>query len=603
MSLLWPAALGLLVFVPGIVILYFLKLRRNPRVVSSTYLWKRALDPYRVNRPFERFQNQLLLWLQILALLLLIFAAGRPLIETSLGRSNIHIFLVDHSASMSMLEGGGPRLELAKAQVREAIGSKRAGDRMMIIAFSDRTNVACPLTDDSQQLLSALETIRPTNRPTRVQDAWQTALSVARQFDHSDIYIVSDGGFEPLEQLTEAHASVHYVPVGSSSDNVGVVHLQTRRNEEHQTEIYARVMNLRAVQVDALVELYINDRLVDARRVKLPAGQETGVLFQRPPHEEGLAEVRIAERDGLALDNRAWIPLAPAEAVRVLLVGEENLFLRQVFVMNPDVELSTLSSVPDALPEADLVVFNAVAPKQLGRGTFLLFGAEPGDPVESPVITRWDPEHPLTQFVTFSNVHTAKAVAVKHEPWMKPVVWAGGLPLISAGEREDRRLVSIAFNLNDSDWPLRASFPLFMSNLVRWVREEQLGSRARAVLPGEPLQIAVPAGAREGTVITPVGEHRIQVQGRTVAFGETEAPGPYRVRWAGARKDALYAVSLLDPRESNVAVPPAFRLGSTHVAASSPGALVKREIWRWLALGGLIVLLVEWTVYQLIRGK
>lgn len=603
MSLLWPAALGLLAFVPGIILLYFLKLRRNPRVVSSTYLWKRALDPYRVNRPFEKFRNQLLLWLQILALLFLIFAAGRPLIETSLSRSNIHIFLVDHSASMSMLEDGRPRLELAKAQLRQAIGSKRTGDRMMIIAFSDRTHVACPLTDDSQRLLAALDTIRPTNRPTRVRDAWQTALSVARQFDHSDIYIVSDGGFEPLDQLTEAHATVHYVPIGTSSDNVGVVHLETRRNEERQIEVFARLMNRRGAPVNALVELYVNDRLVDAKRVEIPKGGEKGLIFQRPAHEEGLAEVRLAEKDGFALDNRGWIPLASAETIRVLLIGEENLFLRQVFLMNPDVELSTLTSVPEALPAADLVVFNAVPPRQLGRGTFLLFGAETGDPIENPMITRWDQEHPLTQFVAFSSVHAARAVAVKREPWMKPIVWADRAPLISVGEKGDQRVVSVAFNLNDSDWPLRASFPLFVSNLVRWVREEHLGSRARAVPPGEPLQISVPHGVKEGTVVTPVGERRIEAHGRNVAFGETEFPGPYRVRWKGARKDALYAVSLLDARESNVTVPPAFKLGSTEVVASATGALVKREIWRWLALGGLILLLVEWALYQLIKGK
>ena len=60
---------------PAIILLYFLRLKRDVRVVSSTYLWKKTVDAYRVNRPFQRYQNHLLLWLQLLAVLLL---AGQP---------------------------------------------------------------------------------------------------------------------------------------------------------------------------------------------------------------------------------------------------------------------------------------------------------------------------------------------------------------------------------------------------------------------------------------------------------------------------------------------------------------------------------------------
>ena len=77
---LWPAAIGLGIAVPAVVILYFLKLKRKGLVVSSTLLWRRVLEDLRVNAPFQRLKANLLLLLQLLILLALALALSRPFI-------------------------------------------------------------------------------------------------------------------------------------------------------------------------------------------------------------------------------------------------------------------------------------------------------------------------------------------------------------------------------------------------------------------------------------------------------------------------------------------------------------------------------------------
>ena len=59
----WTALVAAAVSVPLLVLLYFLKLRRREVVISSTLLWRRAVQDLQVNAPFQRLRRNLLLLL------------------------------------------------------------------------------------------------------------------------------------------------------------------------------------------------------------------------------------------------------------------------------------------------------------------------------------------------------------------------------------------------------------------------------------------------------------------------------------------------------------------------------------------------------------
>ena len=63
---------------PAVVALYFLKLRRQPLEVPSTYLWQKSIEDLHVNSLWQRIRQNLLMYLQLLLLLLVIFALLRP---------------------------------------------------------------------------------------------------------------------------------------------------------------------------------------------------------------------------------------------------------------------------------------------------------------------------------------------------------------------------------------------------------------------------------------------------------------------------------------------------------------------------------------------
>ena len=75
MSLLnWSTALWFLLLIPAVIILYFLRLRRNEVMISSSLLWSRALEDRRANAPFQKLRNSLLMFLQLIAIALMVMA-------------------------------------------------------------------------------------------------------------------------------------------------------------------------------------------------------------------------------------------------------------------------------------------------------------------------------------------------------------------------------------------------------------------------------------------------------------------------------------------------------------------------------------------------
>ena len=81
MSLLNPWALLLLLAMPAVVLLYFLKLKRPAVRVPSSLLWRKVVEDMRVNSPFQKLKRSLLLLLQLLALLAAALALARPLLR------------------------------------------------------------------------------------------------------------------------------------------------------------------------------------------------------------------------------------------------------------------------------------------------------------------------------------------------------------------------------------------------------------------------------------------------------------------------------------------------------------------------------------------
>ena len=149
-----------------------------------------------------------------------------------------------------------------------------------------------------------------------------------------------------------------------------------------------------------------------------------------------------------------------------------------------------------------------------------------------------------------------------------------------------------------TNWPLLPSFPLFMRNVLFVLGNVSESDRELTVQPGQPMVLRPEADVRSLTLTTPRGKSEKLQRGSRPEFNFTATTelGPYKV----VRDDGLvrhFAVNLLDPNESNIEPRQVLKIGNDDVKFGDERRQ-PRELWRWIALGALVLLMVEWYVYN-----
>src|SRR5437773_755208 len=97
----WWGVTILLLLPLAIMLLYFLKLKRKPLAVPSTLLWRKSIEDLHVNSLFQWLRQNVLLLLQLLAVLMLMYGLLAPRFHAAAGHGKHYILMIDNSASMS----------------------------------------------------------------------------------------------------------------------------------------------------------------------------------------------------------------------------------------------------------------------------------------------------------------------------------------------------------------------------------------------------------------------------------------------------------------------------------------------------------------------
>lgn len=409
----------------------------------ALHLWQKRMA---VNMPFStlrflkavaarsrrsaRFQDFFLFLLRLLFIAAVVGAACRPVLPRNVARwfgtksQRTVALVVDRSLSMSLVSGGGTRLDAAKAMAESVIDSLAPGDQVMVLAVGRTVDllVAQPTADHGLARRS-IQSIKASQEPTRFEAAFrEVRQALARSpvgtkemflftdnqetgwaFDRNAIFngawkdmdirilvACPDELFPGNAALGKLKTAVPYVAPG------GVVRGSVT------------VYNFGNSVLRDVLTMNCDGKDVGTRPVDVPANgsQEISFEFIAPailPGRWAACGVRLSG-DGLSADDRVDFVLPVASGARVLVVEagtgpdrtRSGYFLRKALEVGKDCELKTIS--PEALASEPLDGFSAVflaglpriddrSSVRLGRylesgGTVFLFPSDASDPVE-----------------------------------------------------------------------------------------------------------------------------------------------------------------------------------------------------------------------------
>ncbi len=573
----WPtfltpglAGIAAAIAVPTLVLLYFLKLRRRSMDVSTTLLWKRAVQDLQANAPFQKLRKNILLFVQLVAILLLLLAIAQPMLDRGGAPPPRSVIVIDRSASMSALDAqdddGGTitRLERAKLEALAFVDSMGEGggfgglwgsataDEAMVVTFDAGSAVVQPFTSSKSLLRSAIESITPASSTTLLEPAaravepFAAARTIVGEGDSASttpgapVLLWSDGGLaDAATAELPSGITIDYRRVGSgSATNIAITSMQAQRTYDAPDEIavFVAVQSTDSEPRDIDVEFGVDGIASRVRTVKVPARSEegapgvAGVVFRIERATAAVLSARLllpeGIEDALPEDNRAWAALSPARRLTVALVGDVDIFTRNALESMPLSRIESLSvaefeaSIEDGAASDYEVYVIAEWPTRAPdadaiRGRFLSMGALlPGggirvvEPAQERVaaFVNADSEHPALRYINLDPVRLVGVPGLEATEGAEILANTTEGPAIFEIDRAGTRAIVLGFDVTASTWPAEWSFPLFLAQAVRYLGDDLSEVAAPTVRPGEVVRTPIPSGVTAVRVRTPSDE-------------------------------------------------------------------------------------------------
>ncbi len=343
----------------------------------------------------------------------------------------------------------------------------------------------------------------------------------------------------------------------------------------------------------------------------------------------------VGTKDAFTADDQAWVVLSQIRKAQVLIVGPGNPLLKNFFDSKAtrticDVAEITPAQMADSksygIPvqegRFDLVIFDRCGPareEDMPRANTLFIGQPPPpwhlegaddaykvEKVTFPQIRGWSDQDPVMRGLRgWYELEVAEAHRYKNLPPKTPRLLEGDkdLLLLFPLSRQTHKDLVLAFPLSTNDekwntrWFLKPVFPLFLWNVVRTLGNVRDNATEESVTPGNPVRLQPPGDVTEISIASPDGASVDLKRGsrNDFQFGQANELGVYGATWK--KESHRFAVNLFDPNESHIEPRPSVRIGDVEVQAGVQREKL-RELWRWPVLAALVVLLLEWWIYN-----
>lgn len=497
---LWP--LLFLAAVPVIIILYLLKPKGTDYLISSNLLWQKLLKNEQSRTFFEKFVHNILMYLQILIIALLVVALMSPFIQINGRSGGRKVLLIDTSASMQHVGASGKtRLEEAVEQACDYV--RTAQDIRFSVVTTDATGAKLLAVDiaDTDSLVRTLQGIECSDSGgnlTQAQATLDTLIGAVAEQEASDeenaadVLVYTDGaGAAAFEELRSNAEKELYI-VGDVSTNVANEYTAFSSREDGLYDVMVSITNYSDEEVSFDVSLYDDESDVGKLIALTPmnlAPSESRICFLEKVDWRGRTITSRIDKiafsggsdDSLARDNESAAVKSRENLMRGLLVGDGNTFIEKAYlaVTGESIVKAKTDSYDSLTPRTPLkeqgynvVVYDAGQIPQVEGTNRLVFGSAGGtvtETLENVVLDMTDCD--LTAGLSGFAIGVNTAYCFVLPEGAESFLEYDGKCVGYYRELDDRKEIVVGFDIRESDFPLRAEFPVFLANAMIYLSD------------------------------------------------------------------------------------------------------------------------------------
>lgn len=529
----------------------------------------------RVSPYLKQLQKNALLFLQLLALLLLVLALMNPYVKKSTIVGAQTIFIVDTSATM-LAGKEQSTFDAHKKEMLSLVGQLN-GRPVTLITTGNTPKAVLQQVTNTKDIEKAIQELEVTYETAQMNKALDVAQAFVGDIPTS-IYVFTDALDKkhlPMEKDT-----VKWIVKGSAKDlkNVAITRFAATTDGQTTMALVQLQNDTDLEQRTTLLLQNAENNKVVSEDITLPPNEAVTKTFKDLPLEDTLTAT-IAVDDDYTVDNSQTVLLQTTTSKIVVDQSLHQLIQKGFQTINSSVKI--IPSLQIADNQEATVVTNQTALLGKMDKPIVLFGRDDAEKIEAKgeVNTTSDA---LFAFSELKDIYVS-TVYPGFDSY-QTIASVGDHPFIQRSPKGD--LVILA-DIADTDWPLHPSFPLFL-----WSAEQQLSESIGSLgifTPNEQRAVALKQG--DWSVYSQDDQFLSSITNGLLTA--PMKPGIYTARSEGEEKRLIVQ---LQAQERVIPKGTSYTLGE--LKENGKEEIAKASLVPWLILLILLVLVIEWEVQR-----
>lgn len=574
--------------------LYFFDRRRKVRTVSTLRFWPAAERAVQ-QRSRRHLEQPWSLLLQLLGLALLLLALAQVEWGHRQTVARNHVLLLDTSSAAAA--SLGQEKQLAKRYV----DSLAPSDRVMLVEASGLITPRSAFTFNRDELRRLIAEAQPAATALNITRALQFAVQAQNWPAGKRGEIVYIGPQRITESGVPEIPNLRLLTVPAPAP--GVVLTSLSASPESDPNSWIAEVTLKNFGENAardIVHLSFGATSFAPRALAVRPNGTARVAYRFTATAAGLLRVHLQSGPS------ASIQLPPNDALRVAVFSSRPGVLRPLFQADRRLQVAFLppAAYGSRAASADLVVLDRFSPANPPQRPALFIEPPPEHsplPVHASVtaerVVEWTENPELGRGLHSHDLQLTAARAYATFAGDIPVASVEAGPVVVARPAENGAAprVIVGFDLAGTSSEYQLTTPLLLANALQWLAPKAFAPAE--IICREAGLVDLPLTAAEAANPVRVidsGGHSVAwtIRGNTLEFYQDQ-PGVTRIVTSQRER----TLSLTLPEAAPVAWKPG-RVEAVGLPAGwqlSYGAAI--HLWRFLAVAGLLVLVIEWIVF------